>query len=605
MNKKTLNKKDEKNDAGSSELVKQVKDISLEPNNRNNDELNKKSINFKGDSVVFSQESGDLNERTKKNTNFSKNTGAGGHMNDGKKGFNNQYSNINHKKQEQGKQYVKRDNYQNNTRNTQNYGKNNNNKEKTFVGNHRNDYEFKNTGDRKYLNVKNKEEGGNTDNKNTTASNNFIKRDFKRNFEGENPKQNNNFDRKERFNNERTQDNQIKTNNENIGDFKKNNSDTPGNSGGVVEKNRKDGLENIKKTESVYFNDSKVDFKTKKANFIEIVRKNKIFNQVFVNDLLEKLKKVELFLVCSSIEINICVKACFPINPLFYLVPIGASINLNGSLQVIIVVAKKQSVAGIQKALKMLCPGLSTAVAIGGSNLDKNIEDIESGVSLLIATPGRLSDLYVRKCIPPIKLLVVEDADIVFHEDCEPSFLSIQRAYTWFYAIRIPENLRVVISTVLAHYSFFNLTQNWPLYHYFVISSNRYKLICLRKILSRIELPLVLIYCKTFKAVEALSAALGESAMPFNPGQNMEINEKTKYIVTNEINMLFGELGEIGVVINFDAPSCVEHYFARFFRMGRIEAAVSIFEEDELELKSEIEKNLEKPMESISEDFSL
>src|SRR5262249_14978946 len=56
---------------------------------------------------------------------------------------------------------------------------------------------------------------------------------------------------------------------------------------------------------------------------------------------------------------------------------------------------------------------LSMALLIGGTNMDEQIKNLDRGVDVLIATPGRMLDLFERGKIMlnDIKIFVIDEAD--------------------------------------------------------------------------------------------------------------------------------------------------------------------------------------------------
>ena len=57
--------------------------------------------------------------------------------------------------------------------------------------------------------------------------------------------------------------------------------------------------------------------------------------------------------------------------------------------------------------------GVNSAIAYGGVSLNPQVDAIKKGVSVLVATPGRLLDLLMRECVDlnKIKYLVFDEAD--------------------------------------------------------------------------------------------------------------------------------------------------------------------------------------------------
>src|SRR5260370_9694350 len=69
------------------------------------------------------------------------------------------------------------------------------------------------------------------------------------------------------------------------------------------------------------------------------------------------------------------------------------------------------------RRLKVKC----TAV-LGGASMNRQIQALKGGVDLLVATPGRLEDLWQRGCVnmPRIQMVVLDEADRMLDMGFEP-----------------------------------------------------------------------------------------------------------------------------------------------------------------------------------------
>jgi len=67
--------------------------------------------------------------------------------------------------------------------------------------------------------------------------------------------------------------------------------------------------------------------------------------------------------------------------------------------------------------LKIKC-----AAVLGGASMSRQIQQLKGGVDLLVATPGRLEDLWQRGCVnmPRIRTVVLDEADRMLDMGFEP-----------------------------------------------------------------------------------------------------------------------------------------------------------------------------------------
>ena len=72
----------------------------------------------------------------------------------------------------------------------------------------------------------------------------------------------------------------------------------------------------------------------------------------------------------------------------------------------------------IEEQAKLFCKGLKnmkTALIIGGNPLPQQLHRLEQGIQILIATPGRLTDILERhsdRCdLSYVQMLVIDEVD--------------------------------------------------------------------------------------------------------------------------------------------------------------------------------------------------
>jgi superfamily II DNA/RNA helicase len=79
----------------------------------------------------------------------------------------------------------------------------------------------------------------------------------------------------------------------------------------------------------------------------------------------------------------------------------------------LVMVPTRELAAQVTQVLRDLSGSLKVMSAFGGTPVKKDIERLEQGIDILIATPGRLADLYERRALhlDDIKILVLDEAD--------------------------------------------------------------------------------------------------------------------------------------------------------------------------------------------------
>jgi len=99
---------------------------------------------------------------------------------------------------------------------------------------------------------------------------------------------------------------------------------------------------------------------------------------------------------------------------------------------------------------------LTKALLIGGERMDEQVRVVDSGVDVLIATPGRLLDLFERGhlLMSDVKILVIDEADRMldmgFIPDVERIVSLVPKIRTTlFFAATMPPEIRRLVDTFL------------------------------------------------------------------------------------------------------------------------------------------------------------
>ena len=235
---------------------------------------------------------------------------------------------------------------------------------------------------------------------------------------------------------------------------------------------------------------------------------------------------------------------------------------------------------------------LNHALLIGGESLSDQKEALMKGVDVLIATPGRLMDLFERGglLLTDTKILVIDEADRMldmgFIPDVEKivGFLPRTRQTLFFSATMAPEIRRLadaflqnpkeitvsrpasVASTIVA-----GLTVVDPLE----------KREALRRLIRSEDVQNALIFCNRKRDVDVLFKSLkqhgfsvgslhGDMSQPerFATLSKFKANE-IRLLVCSDVAARGLDIGGLSHVFNFDVPIHAEDYVHRIGRTGR------------------------------------
>lgn len=235
---------------------------------------------------------------------------------------------------------------------------------------------------------------------------------------------------------------------------------------------------------------------------------------------------------------------------------------------------------------------LTKALLIGGSSMEEQIRKLERGVDVLIATPGRLIDLFERGNIllNDIKILVIDEADRMldmgFIPDIEKicSLLPFSRQTLLFSATMPPEikrltknflnNPKEIVVTPPA-------STAETVEQFCVNTAPRSKNTTLETIIKNEQVKNAFIFCNRKKDVDSLSSWLkkkGHSAQAMHgdlaQSKRMETLDKFKQgevmlLVCSDVAARGIDVDDVSHVFNYDVPFNPDDYVHRIGRTGR------------------------------------
>ncbi|HEY3403494.1 MAG TPA: DEAD/DEAH box helicase [Ohtaekwangia sp.] len=230
----------------------------------------------------------------------------------------------------------------------------------------------------------------------------------------------------------------------------------------------------------------------------------------------------------------------------------------------------------------------------GGIGPKTQIEEINKGVDILIATPGRFMELYLKKELPTkqIKTLVLDEADRMmdmgFMHQLRKIFEVIPlKRQNLLFSATFPEKVERLSAEFLEFPTKVEITpQATPaksveqeLYH---IPNIKTKINFLEYLLQDPEFNRVMIFTRTkenadnvFNFIERKN--LGPvRVIHSNKGQNSRINAvnefkegKLRVLVSTDVTSRGIDVVKVSHVINFDVPILYEDYVHRIGRTGR------------------------------------
>ncbi len=235
---------------------------------------------------------------------------------------------------------------------------------------------------------------------------------------------------------------------------------------------------------------------------------------------------------------------------------------------------------------------LSMALLIGGVQMGDQVKALEKGVDVLIATPGRLMDLFERGKIllTGCNLLVIDEADRMLDMGFIPDIENIctklpANRQTLLFSATMPPPIKKLADKFLSNPKTVEVarpaSRNENIEQFLVKTSERGKRDTLRDLLDAEDISTAIIFCNRKTTVRELAKSLQRSRFAAGEihgdmDQSSRIAELDRF-KRGDINILVASdvaargLDVKGVthVFNFDAPWHPDDYVHRIGRTGR------------------------------------
>lgn len=255
-------------------------------------------------------------------------------------------------------------------------------------------------------------------------------------------------------------------------------------------------------------------------------------------------------------------------------------------------------------------------VIFGGVNQRPQVNLLQKGVDILVATPGRLLDLmgqgYLR--LDRVKYFVLDEADRMldmgFIHDIKRILPQLPKEkQTLFFSATLPETIVSLTASLLKNPLKINITPNSPAvdtieqYVYFVEKVEKGPLLI--SLLREAKDRSVLIFSRTKhnadRIVRVLSkAGIGSQAIHGNKSQAARQSAlgnfksgRIRVMVATDIAARGIDISELPLVINYDLPDVPETYVHRIGRTGRAGnsgTALTFCSQEERKLVNSIQK---------------
>ncbi len=270
---------------------------------------------------------------------------------------------------------------------------------------------------------------------------------------------------------------------------------------------------------------------------------------------------------------------------------------------------------------------LSMALLIGGVTMTSQLQALDKGVDVLIATPGRLLDHFERGKIllNDVKILVIDEADRMLDMGFIPDVERIvsllpKKRQTLFFSATLDKSIRKIANSFLTNPKEISVappssvadTVVQKLIH----TAQKNKRLLLRELLANEKVSNAVIFCNRKRDIGVLYRSLlkhGFNAAELHGDLPQASRTSTlnkfrsgdiKLLIASDVAARGLDIADLSHVINFDVPSNAEDYVHRIGRTGRAgkkgNAFTFVTSEDQKYIEA-ITALIKKPIETLKD----
>lgn len=281
-------------------------------------------------------------------------------------------------------------------------------------------------------------------------------------------------------------------------------------------------------------------------------------------------------------------------------------------------------VAGVFESL-----GRNTRISIlalyGGVEQDAQIEMLNRGVDVLVATPGRMFDLRAQNVLDLdfVEILILDEADhmldLGFIRDIRDLMRYLpKRRQTLFFSATIDDAIKKIAYSLVHKPIRIQISPKDPVSknveHCVFFTSQDEKRFYLEKLIRQHSEKKILVFVRTKVRAERIAKAMERvqiKTITMHGGLDQKLRTEAmdhfkrgtvRIMIATDISGRGVDIPEVALVVNYDLPEQVEYYVHRVGRTGRGEhkgLAISFCSEEEKQLLGEIENWLGKPIATL------
>lgn len=269
--------------------------------------------------------------------------------------------------------------------------------------------------------------------------------------------------------------------------------------------------------------------------------------------------------------------------------------------------------------------GIKNTVIFGGVKQQKQVKRIQSGVDILVATPGRLLDLMNQGFISlkDIEYFVLDEADQMldmgFIHDIKKIIAKLPRErQSLFFSATMPPAIVQLSANILGNHKTVTIKPQQTTAEkvgqklYYVSKGNKTKLLV--DLLNQDDISSCIVFSRTKHGANKIVKSLGQAGIDADaihgnksqPARQHALNSfregSLKVLVATDIAARGIDVDDISHIINYDLPNVPETYVHRIGRTGRAGSsglALSFCAVDERPFLRNIQKLIKQDIEVV------
>ncbi len=260
--------------------------------------------------------------------------------------------------------------------------------------------------------------------------------------------------------------------------------------------------------------------------------------------------------------------------------------------------------------------GMKVALLYGGVGLGKQIEQLEAGVDIVVATPGRLVDCFYRAAMRfgEVKILILDEVDRMLDMGFLPQVRKIVNLCPWegrqtlFFSATMPPAIQTFAQWCLVEPEKIEIAKREvasTVSHAFYPVSIDQRDELLLALLKETDYHSVMIFTRTRREADEVTSMIKGTGQTKVAAMHSDINQTDRMkalagfksgefeiLVATDVAARGIDVSGVTHVINYRVPENAEDYVHRIGRTGRAQAegdAFTILTADELDFAQSVE----------------